>query len=221
MGNKTKYQKYIVETIKRSDIKNADYNPRIIDKEAEKKLRSALKKHGLVEAIVWNKNTGNLVGGHQRLSALDTLEKGKEYSLDVCVISVDEREEAILNVQLNNPSIQGTLDLEKLSDMVDDFEIDFSEMGFSELDVDFLFDGDDRYSKMFETEETEQVKNSLSEIKDARKNMNQKLQDRNNIEFYSMIVFKDEKEKREFYKKISTPIYEEYLRPEVFDRIKR
>ena len=35
----SKYQKFTVETINRADIKNAPYNPRIHDKEAQKRLK--------------------------------------------------------------------------------------------------------------------------------------------------------------------------------------
>ena len=90
----SKYQKFTIATINRADIKNAEYNPRIMDKEAKKRLKAGLKKHGLVSTLTWNKRTGNLVGGHQRLEQLDALEKNKDYSLDVCVIDVDEAEEA-------------------------------------------------------------------------------------------------------------------------------
>lgn len=220
MGNKSKYQKYIVETINRADIKNADYNPRLIDDENKKKLKKALQKHGLVEAIVWNRRTGNLVGGHQRLSALDTLEKNKDYSLDVCVVDVDEREEAVLNVQLNNPSIQGDWDLNKLEEMATDFDINFDEMGFSQDDIDFMFDGDDKYTEMFETEETEATKNAIADVKEARQEMRDKYADKNNIEFYAVLVFKDKEEKKDFYKKISTPLYEEYLTTDILKRLK-
>lgn len=220
MGNKkSKYQKYIVETIDRSEIKNADYNPRFIDDENKKKLKKALRTHGLIEPIVWNRRTGNLVGGHQRLGALDSLEKNQEYALDVSVIDVDERDEAILNVQLNNPSMQGEWDLDKLSDMASDFDIDFGEMGFSALDVDFMFDGDERFSEMFETEEAEATKNTLGEIKEARANMNERMADRGNINFYCVLVFADESEKKDFYKKISTPVYEEYISAELLSRL--
>lgn len=220
MGNKSKYQKYIVETINRADIKNADYNPRLIDDENKKKLKKALQKHGLVEAIVWNRRTGNLVGGHQRLSALDTLEKNKDYALDVCVVDVDEREEAVLNVQLNNPSIQGDWDLNKLEEMAADFDINFDEMGFSQDDIDFMFDGDDKYTEMFETEETEATKNAIEDVRAARDEMRDRYKDKNNIEFYAVLVFKDKEEKKEFYKKISTPIYEEYLTTDILKRLK-
>lgn len=207
----SKYQKFTVETINRADIENAEYNPRIMDKEAKKRLRAGLKKHGLVSTLTWNKRTGNLVGGHQRLEQLDALEKNKNYSLDVCVIDVDEAEEAVLNVQLNNPSMQGDWDLNKLADITEEFGIGFDEMGFSKLDVDFMFDGDERFTDMFETPEAEEVKTGLEAVKEARQAGKERLEERNNINFYSVIVFEDEAAKADFYKKINVPLSEEFL----------
>lgn len=209
----SKYQKFTIQTINRADIKNAEYNPRIMDKEAKKRLKAGLKKHGLVSTLTWNKRTGNLVGGHQRLEQLDALEKNKNYSLDVCVIDVDEAEEAVLNVQLNNPSMQGDWDLDKLALITEDFGVGFEEMGFTplDLDVDLMFDGDERFTQMFETPEADEVKQGLAEVKEARKQGKERLEERNNINFYSVIVFESEEAKKEFYKKINVPIYEEYL----------
>nr|DAS46879.1 MAG TPA: ParB protein [Caudoviricetes sp.] len=207
----SKYQKFTIQTINRADIKNAEYNPRIMDKEAKKRLKAGLKKHGLVSTLTWNKRTGNLVGGHQRLEQLDALEKNKDYSLDVCVIDVDEAEEAVLNVQLNNPSMQGDWDLDKLALITEDYGVGFEEMGFTPLDVDLMFDGDERFTQMFETPEAEEVKQGLAEVKEARKQGKERLEERNNINFYSVIVFESEEAKKEFYKKINVPIYEEYL----------
>jgi hypothetical protein len=207
----SKYQKFTIQTINRQDIKNAEYNPRIMDKEAKKRLKAGLKKHGLVSTLTWNKRTGNLVGGHQRLEQLDALERNKDYSLDVCVIDVDEAEEAVLNVQLNNPSMQGDWDLDKLALITEDYGVGFEEMGFTPLDVDLMFDGDERFTQMFETPEAEEVKQGLAEVKEARKQGKERLEERNNINFYSVIVFESEEAKKEFYKKINVPIYEEYL----------
>lgn len=207
----SKYQKFTIQTINRADIKNAEYNPRIMDKEAKKRLKAGLKKHGLVSTLTWNKRTGNLVGGHQRLEQLDALEKNKDYSLDVCVIDVDEAEEAVLNVQLNNPSMQGDWDLDKLALITEDYGVGFEEMGFTPLDVDLMFDGDERFTQMFETPEADEVKQGLAEVKEARKQGKERLEERNNINFYSVIVFESEEAKKEFYKKINVPIYEEYL----------
>lgn len=220
MENKSKYQKFVIETINRNCIKNADYNPRIIDEDARKKLKKGLKEHGLISAITWNKRTGNVVGGHQRLDVLDSLERKRDYFLDVCVIDVDEREEAVLNVQLNNPSMQGEWDLDKLANMSIDFDLDFVDLGFSKLDIDFMFDGDERFTELFETPEAVDTEEKLKEIKEARAEANEKMEQKNNINFYAMIVFEDEHEKKEFYKKINTPIYEEYLSLSQIKRIK-
>ena len=138
---KSKYQKYDTETINRSEIKNAPYNPRIMDDKAKKRLKQNIAKHGLVAALTWNRRTGNLVGGHQRLEQLDSLEKNKDYELTVCVVDIDEREEAALNVQLNNPSMQGEWDLDKLAMMSEEFDLDLSDdLGFTETDIDFMFE---------------------------------------------------------------------------------
>lgn len=208
---KSKFQKFEFGTINRSQIKNADYNPRIMDKESKKRLKKNLQDNGLVSAITWNKRTGNIVGGHMRVEQLDTLEKNKDYSLDVCIVDVDERTEAKLNVILNNPSQQGDWDLGKLAEMTEEFGIDFDDMGFSKLDVDFMYDGDERFTEMFETPEAEAVKQGLEEVKAARQAGNERMQDKNNINFYSVIVFEDEKAKAEFYRKISVPLSEEYI----------
>lgn len=207
----SKYQKFTVETIHRSEIKNADYNPRIMDKEAKKRLKKNLAENGLVSAITWNRRTGNIVGGHQRIEQLDALEKNQDYSLDVCVVDVDERQEAKLNAILNNQSQQGEYDLDKLAMMAEMFDLGFEEMGFTQLDVDFMYDGDERFTSMFQTPEAEEVKTGLAEVKAARQASKERMQEKNNINFYSIIVFEDEKQRAEFYKKISVPASEEYI----------
>lgn len=207
----SKYQKFTVETIQRSQIKNADYNPRIMDKEAKKRLKKNLQENGLVSAITWNRRTGNIVGGHQRIEQLDALERNQDYSLDVCVVDVDERQEAKLNVILNNQSQQGEYDLDGLAMLTEAFDLSFEEMGFTQLDVDFMFDGDERFTEMFHTPEAEEVKQGLEAVKQARAAGKERMAERNNINFYSVIVFEDEAQRAEFYRKINTPASEEYI----------
>lgn len=182
---KSKYQSFDTETISRDMIKNAPYNPRIMDAGAKKRLKKNIAKHGLVSALTWNKRTGNLVGGHQRLEQLDALEKSKDYELTVCVVDVDEREEAALNVQLNNPSMQGEWDIDKLANISEEFDLDLSDdLGFTETDIDFMFDGDDRFSQLFETKDGEQMRGDLDAVKAARKESAEKLKERNAINWY-------------------------------------
>jgi len=59
-----------------------------------------------VEPIVWNKRTGNIVGGHQRLKVL--LDMGMR-EVDCVVVDLDEAKEKALNLALNK--IQGELGL--------------------------------------------------------------------------------------------------------------
>ncbi len=109
-GKVTSRQKFTIERVHRSQIRMAVYNPRLIEEDAKERLANGIAKFGLVEPIVWNQRTGNLVGGHQRLRILDEQEGTQDYDLSVSVIDMDEANEKKLNVVLNNPSAQGTWD---------------------------------------------------------------------------------------------------------------
>lgn len=216
----SRYQSFDTETISRSEIKNAPYNPRIMDAKAKKRLKANISKHGLVSSLTWNKRTGNLVGGHQRLEQLDTLEKSKDYELTVDVIDVDEREEAELNVLLNNPSMQGEWDFDKLANMTDEFDLDLKDdLGFTDTDIDLMFEGDDRFSQLFETQEGEDMRGDLEAVKAARKESAEKLRERNSIDWFTVIVFENEKDRDLFMKEISIPKYEQYITEEQVRRI--
>lgn len=159
-------------------------------------------------------------GGHQRLEQLDALEKSKDYDLTVCVVDVDEREEAALNVQLNNPSMQGEWDLDKLANMAEEFDLDLSaDMGFTESDIDFMFEGDDRFSQLFDTKEGEEMRGDIETIKEARKKSVENLKDRNNINWYTVIVFENEEDRNNFMREISIPKHEQYITEEQVRRI--
>lgn len=208
---KSKYENFEVRTISRSQIKNAAYNPRYIDEKAKKRLGAAIKENGLVSALTWNQRTGNLVGGHQRLSQLDALEKNGDYDLTVCVVDVDERQEAKLNVQLNNPSMQGEWDIEKLFEMTETFDLSMDDMGFSAADAAYLFDGDEKFVDLFETPEATTEKEKLTQIKAGRKEAAKKYDQDQRTDFMVMVVFKDSDERAEFMRRIHVPGYEQYV----------
>lgn len=215
----SKYQNFDTETIRRSQIHNAEYNPRIMDEDAKKRLRKSIRSSGLVSALTWNRRTGNLVGGHQRLQQLDALEKSADYELTVCVIDVDEREEARLNVQLNNPDSQGDWDLDRLAGLAEDFNLSLEDMGFSENTAQFLFDGDDRFTELFDTPEADAEKGKLRAIKEDRANMKERHKEEQAVNWYTVIVFANEKEREAFHKEIHVPLSEEYVTPEQIHRL--
>ena len=50
---KSKYENFEMRTISRSQIKNAEYNPRFMGEKEKKRLRAAIKENGLVSALTW------------------------------------------------------------------------------------------------------------------------------------------------------------------------
>lgn len=163
--SKTKFQKFEVQTIHRSQLKEAPYNPRILDKHARKKLRENIKKNGLVETLIWNKRTGFLVGGHQRLSILDELQGTDDYSLDVAVVDVDSKTEKKLNVFLNNGSAQGNWDIDKLGSIVKEIG-NYDDLGFDRIDMDYLFTEED-FGSIFSNKH-EAAEKEIDAIKEIR-----------------------------------------------------
>lgn len=139
-GKLSKFQKFRFERLARASLVNAPYNPRFLDEAKARKLRDTIERMGLVDAPVWNRRTGNLVGGHQRVAALDALEKGVDYELDVQVIDVTPKREKELNVALNNPAIQGEYDLDLLGVMLRD-DVKPEDVGFDAYDLEGMFQG--------------------------------------------------------------------------------
>jgi DNA modification methylase len=90
--------------MKVADLNPARYNPRRISSSAMAGLEVSIETFGLVQPPVYNKRSGTLVGGHQRLKKLRA---AKVQEVDVVVVDLDEDQEHALNVALNNPNIAG------------------------------------------------------------------------------------------------------------------
>ena len=213
------HEKYEIITVHRRDLKNAPYNPRQIGDEARKRLKKGITKFGLVEPPVWNRRTGHIVSGRQRISILDELEGTDDYHIHVAVVDVDEKTEKKLNVQLNNPQMQGEFDLERLGDLV--FEIGPDDLGFSETDVAVLFDGDERFLEMFgEGEDVAQAKDTLRDIKKNREEMSKKYAEDQSASFYFVVVCESAEEKAQIMREIGVPEYEEFIHSKALTRLR-
>lgn len=121
-----------IQVIDIDKLNPAKYNPRVDLKPGDpeyEKLKRSIKEFGYVEPIVWNKRTGNVVGGHQRLKILK--EEGYK-KVKVSVVDLSESQEKALNIALNK--ISGEWDQEKLNqifkELQDDVEIDVKLTGF-------------------------------------------------------------------------------------------
>lgn len=101
------------QEMKVSQLHVADYNPRKITPKEMQKLERSMATFGVVEPIIWNKTTGRVVGGHQRLKVLQA---NDIKTAMVGVIEISEAEEKKLNLALNK--IKGDWDVQKLSGMM-------------------------------------------------------------------------------------------------------
>ncbi len=137
MENKLKQSETIV--LKRSQITPADYNPRKITDEARKSLKKSIKENGIIGGMVWNKQTGNLVSGHQKLNIADEINKyeaGNDYEIKVELIDVDLKKEKELNIFFNSKAVQGEMDYKKLAQIFPD--IDASLAGLDDVDLSMI-----------------------------------------------------------------------------------
>jgi DNA modification methylase len=128
----------IIQKIPIDQINPAAYNPRKDlqpgDPEYEK-LKRSMQEFGYVEPIVWNKRTGNIVGGHQRYKIL--LDMGMQ-EVDCVVVDLDETKEKALNIALNK--ISGDWDLPKLKDLLQELDTGEFDLELTGFDMDEIED---------------------------------------------------------------------------------
>lgn len=129
-----------LERVAARRINPAPYNPRIDLKPGDpdyEKLARSVDEFGLVEPLVWNRRTGNLVGGHQRFKIL--LARGVK-DIDVSVVDLPIEREKALNIALNK--ISGDWDERKLGALLDELtatpDLDVLLTGFDMGEIDGL-----------------------------------------------------------------------------------
>ena len=132
----------VIEKKNTADLLPADYNPRKDLKPGDpeyEKLKRSLEQFGYVEPVIWNKATGRVVGGHQRLKVL--IDMGIT-EVECVVVDLPEDKEKALNIALNK--ISGDWDKDKLAVLIADLQgtaFDVSLTGFDAAEIDDLFKG--------------------------------------------------------------------------------
>lgn len=132
-----------IKVMRLAELNAAEYNPRKKLKPGDneyEKLKNSILTFGNVEPIIWNKRTGNIVGGHQRVTVL--LDLGIAES-EVSVVDMPIEREKALNVALNK--IGGDWDMEKLCVLLPEIslEMDVTITGFDLNEVEELTTQDD------------------------------------------------------------------------------
>ena len=185
-------------TIKRSQIKNAPYNPRKITKQERENLYKILDTHKLVQDVVWNGRTENVVSGHQRLTWIDlkARERGlKNFDIDVNKVDIDEKQEMELNLAMNNDAAMGKFDLDMLGPMLE--EIDYSLAGFDDKSLDALLGGFD--AELLSDDDLQKRADDYNEGIEHRKRMQSAKAKDSTFDYYSVLVFRDFLNRQEFF----------------------
>jgi hypothetical protein len=223
---------YTIEKVNRRDIHGADYNPRKITEEAAKKLRKELREIGLLSPIVVNRTTMNIVSGHQRIDAMDSLLRKDDYELTVAMVELTEEEEVKANILMNNPAVQGEWDPDKMVDIKGMFpEIDFqADLGFDQLDIDYLFAGSEQFAEVAEifvppaAQETKSTLEKMKEtdnLKAAKRDYREKAKAANaegtsyqvdENDYHVTFVFNNNTEKRDFMRRIHQKETEKFIK---------
>jgi ParB-like chromosome segregation protein Spo0J len=128
-----------LQTLDVALLKPAPYNPRKPLRPgmpAFAKLERSLAEFDLVQPIVWNRATGHVVAGHQRL---EVLKHRGATTVECIVVELSLEREQALNVALNNEQLASTWDDAKLSDLLSELQalpdFDITLTGFDETDV--------------------------------------------------------------------------------------
>lgn len=189
----TAYEKYEIVEINRQQIKNAPYNPRVISDKNKARLKENIRKVGLIQPIVWNERTGNIVSGHQRIEIIDALEKTYDYLIKVARVDLDEATEKQQNIFMNNPEAMGAFDMDGLEVLMKDQTLDVEMMGFDVADVYRIFG-----EAAVADEALAEMSNNLHKMRDGFDKIKNRSNDRNNIDYFLIVIFKNHESRLEF-----------------------
>lgn len=122
-----------ISKMKLTDLKAADYNPRVDlvpGMNEYEKLKSSLLEFGFVDPPIFNKRTGNLIGGHQRVAVAKDI--GLFSEIEVSIVDLSIEKEKQLNLALNK--VSGKWDDEALVALLT--EMDADQISLSGFDND-------------------------------------------------------------------------------------
>ena len=134
-----------VEYYKPNQLIMAEYNPRQLTKDQHSQLKDSIKRFGLVDPLIVNKNKERkniLVGGHQRLRIAKELGINKIPCVEVD-LSLDQEKE--LNIRLNKNV--GEWDFDSLANYFDVGEL--VDWGFTGDELQF-YEDEPQYKDLIE-----------------------------------------------------------------------
>ena len=223
--------------IKRSQINFAPYNPKRHSREAISEQAKNIKRVGILGGIVWNRSTGNLISGHKRIMALDTINKydgttEADYTVKVEAVEMDVRTEKEQNVYMDSPSTNTAQSLDLLAELIP--QIDYKNAGLTEADldiigIDYVFQTEEQSriasefeSLMSQTSEPKEVNRdeSINRVKDMKRKIRDEAEEKaKNIDAYFVVSFDTSKAKESFLRRFGYDKKEKYIKGELFSEM--
>lgn len=129
--------------VKLADMHPAPYNPRYDLQPGDIKydnLKLSVIKNGMIQPIVWNPVTGNIVGGNQRYKILQEIGAQQTMCAVVPYQTIEEEMAACIALNKARGKWENAL-LIKMFDQFDKDETDYNAMGFDREEVEHLYAG--------------------------------------------------------------------------------
>jgi ParB-like chromosome segregation protein Spo0J len=146
-------KQHTIERIALDQMHPATYNPRKITPKNKEALRSSMRRFGNLQPVVWNRRSGNIVGGHQRY---DLHREAGDAATDAVVVDVGPAEEKAMNIALNARTVTGVFDDERLDALLKDIESDDKDL-FRDLNLGDLLKPLDIPKDLVEEDEVEEA----------------------------------------------------------------
>lgn len=129
----------LIKTMKISELTLAPYNPRQDLQPGDRvyeDLKRSILEFGYIDPVIWNEQTGHVVGGNQRIKVLREL---GIMETEVSVVNLPLEKEKILNLALNK--IIGDWDKLRLKELIIELEtypVNISLTGFDPVEIETL-----------------------------------------------------------------------------------
>ena len=125
-----------IQKLPLSELHPAAYNPRVDLKPSDleyQAIMNSINSFGYIEPIIWNKRTGNIIGGHQRYKILKA--QGKTEA-EVVVVDFDPDKEKAANLALNKAvGLWSDSKVEELLKELSETEWDMKMYNFDDFDL--------------------------------------------------------------------------------------
>lgn len=129
--------------VKLSDMHPADYNPRFDLQPGDinyDNLKASIMQNGLIQPLVWNPVTGNIVGGNQRYKVLQELGVTQVVCAVIEYQTIEDEMAACIALNKAQGRWENAL-LIQLFDKLDKATLDYGAMGFDREEVEHLYSG--------------------------------------------------------------------------------